>query len=107
MEFGASIFFTDYSITPAELVARMVARLAAACTAAGYRISRWVDRMAAAGLTETPLRLGNAVSPWEAGAPRSAVPAKSQMRSHSSMSSAMSLGEPISLRSPRAAAKRW
>ena len=29
MEFGASIFFTDYSITPAELAAHMAARLAA------------------------------------------------------------------------------
>jgi len=34
------------------MAARLAARLRAACTAVEHRISRWVDRMAAAGLTD-------------------------------------------------------
>jgi hypothetical protein len=35
-----------------RMAARLAARYRAACTVAEHRISRWVDRMAAAGLTE-------------------------------------------------------
>ena len=74
MEFGASIFFTDYSITPAELAARMAARLGPDSGRPARRRSTafrdgWTAWRRRASLNPAAPR--NAGSPWEAGAPRS------------------------------------
>ena len=74
MELGASIFFTDYSITPAELAARMAARLGPdSGRPARRRSTAFRDGWTAwrRRASRNPAAPRNAVSPWEAGAPRS------------------------------------
>ena len=69
------------------MAARLAARYRAACTAAEQRISRWVEPHRGGGPSRNPAAPRNAVSPWEAGAPRAPLHAGRQRQIRGSVPS--------------------